>query len=133
MLNLVERWSSLVSQYHAIVEIPYNVSITLGQIEQESGGNPDVIGKLDNLGSVGLLQIVPQYNFSRFFVSSADLFAALLHIPSYNVFCGLTIMNDCLTEQQGDIARALGQYNSGNPAAPNMNYAYSVLQKAAYY
>lgn len=99
-------------------EIAYGLVISI--ILTESGCRIDCIG--DGGNSIGLMQIQPKW-----WQGLADAEGLDIYDPVDNVHLGIIILMNALEDNQGDLFRALKQYNSGNPDYPGDEYVNKVL------
>lgn len=97
-------------------------------IEEESGGNPDAVGKA---GEIGLMQIYPQFHLER----AKRLGARNLFDPKGNIFVGADYLAELLLEH-GDVGTALMAYNGVKDAAERgktgdyTDYARNILKRS---
>lgn len=110
--------------------IGMNPAVFLAQIQQESGWDPNAIGRYPDgtpSGAVGIAQFIPstaaQYGLS----DPTDPWASLEAAAAY--------MGDLLKKNNGDYTAALTEYNTGSPTGQNLKgadptYASGILSAA---
>lgn len=93
-------------------EIAYELILSVMKTESEFQW---LIG--DNGHAVGYMQIQPQW-----WQGLADEMGLNINEPLDNVHLGTIILKQLLVDNGGDLAKALKQYNSGNPDYPGNEY-----------
>ena len=76
----------------------------------------------DNGQAVGYMQIWPYW-----WQDTADLYGLDIYNPADNVHLGIIILTNALKENDGDLNKALKQYNSGNPNYPGNEYIEKIF------
>ena len=71
----------------------------------------------DNGQAIGYMQIWPYW-----WQDTADLYGLDIHNPADNVHLGIIILTNALNVNDGDLNKALKQYNSGNPNSESNHY-----------
>lgn len=99
----------------------YEVSyeLVLAMIMTESSGRPELVG--DGGDAIGLMQIQPKWHGELMAESGLSV-----DKPIENVELGILILLGFIEENDGNLDRALKQYNSGNPDYPGNEYVESV-------
>lgn len=99
----------------------YEVSyeLVLAMIMTESSGKPELVG--DGGDAIGLMQIQPKWHGELIAESGLSV-----DKPIENVELGILILLGFIEENDGNLDRALKQYNSGNPDYPGNEYVESV-------
>lgn len=95
--------------------------LILAVIMTESSGRPDMTG--DEGDAVGLMQIQPKWYQELISDTGLDVYK-----PAENVELGIIILRDFIRENDGNLDRALKQYNSGNPDYPGDEYMNKVYE-----
>lgn len=101
----------------------YNISyiLILAIIKTESEFDVNCIG--DNGNSIGLMQIQPKW-----WQNIADQYNLNIWVPEDNVHLGILIITNLLNANNGDLDKALKQYNSGNPDFYSDRYINMVFE-----
>lgn len=99
----------------------YEVSyeLVLAMIMTESSGRPELVG--DGGDAIGLMQIQPKWHGELIAESGLSV-----DKPIENVELGILILLGFIEENDGNLDRALKQYNSGNPDYQGNEYVESV-------
>lgn len=113
--ELQEKIYKLCNKYE------YEYDFVLAIMRTESGFDVDVVG--DNGNSIGLMQIQPQW-----WQALADKNSLDIYNPVDNVHLGIIILNTFIEENDGDLTKALKQYNSGNPNYHSDEYVTKVFK-----
>ncbi len=95
--------------------------LVLAVIMTESSCKLDAIG--DGGLAIGLMQVQPQW-----WQELIDYWKLDVYQTEDNVRLGVMILSECLLENDGDVKRALKQYNSGNPDYPSDEYYNKVME-----
>lgn len=100
--------------------------LILAVIMTESSGRPDMTG--DEGDAVGLMQIQPKWYQELISDTGLDVYK-----PAENVELGIIILRDFIRENDGNLDRALKQYNSGNPDYEGNEYIERVHEWLDYF
>ncbi|MEU0940486.1 NlpC/P60 family protein [Embleya sp. NPDC005971] len=138
----VLRWAPVVQQALAMVGQPASLlATTLRRMNQESGGDPNVVNRWDSnwyagTPSVGLMQVIgPTYRrYAGAFKDTPPQLYGVSTAPLANVYASMKYALD----QYGSLSRAYDRpggyasggivprlYDSGGPLAPGMTLAYN--------
>lgn len=77
----------------------------------------------DNGQAIGYMQIWPHW-----WQDTADTYGLDIYNPTDNVHLGTIILKQALTDNGGDLDKALKQYNSGNPNSESNQYVNKVYR-----
>lgn len=97
-----------------------NFELILAVIKTESRFHTDSVG--DNGASYGLMQIQPKW-----WQKLADERQLNIYEPIDNVEIGIILLTEFMKANEGDLNKALKQYNSGNPNNPSNAYVERVF------
>ena len=104
-------------------DIAYGLIISIIKTESEFKW---VIG--DNGQAIGYMQIWPHW-----WQDTADTYGLDIYNPTDNVHLGTIILKQALTDNDGDLDKALKQYNSGNPNSESNQYVDKVYRNYKWY
>lgn len=128
----VSRWTGVVQQALQMVGQPLDYTgITLRRMEQESGGNPNIVNKWDSnwlagYPSVGLMQVIGP-TFRAYAGAMRDI-GPFLYGTSVNPLANVYASMRYALAQYGSLPRAYnraGGYDSGGYLQPGLNLAYN--------
>lgn len=100
--------------------------LVLAVIMTESSGRADTVG--DGGASVGLMQIQPKWYGELIAETGLSV-----DKPVENVELGIRILCGFMDENDGNLDKALKQYNSGNPDFPDNGYIEKVYEWLDYF
>ncbi|WP_327738464.1 hypothetical protein OG749_36380 [Streptomyces nojiriensis] len=128
----VSRWTGVVQQALQMVGQPLDYTgITLRRMEQESGGNPNIVNTWDSnwiagYPSVGLMQVIgPTF---RAYAGAMKDIGPFLYGTSVNPLANVYASMRYALAQYGSLPRAYnraGGYDSGGYLQPGLNLAYN--------
>ncbi|MER7507086.1 hypothetical protein ABTX82_01855 [Streptomyces lavendulae] len=128
----VQRWAPVVLQALAMLGQPANLlQTTLRRMDQESGGNPNIVNKWDSnwlagYPSVGLMQVIgPTF---QAYAGALREVGPFLYGTSVNPLANVYSSMRYAMAAYGSLPRAYNQpggYDSGGYLQPGMNLAYN--------
>ena len=115
-----------IAIYNLCEEYQISFELVVAVIATESGFNVEAVG--DSGNAIGLMQIQP-----RWWQEKADAEGLDINEPLDNVEIGIIILVDALESNEGELMKALKQYNSGNPNFPSDAYVTKVINNTQWF
>lgn len=122
ILDEVTR-ETIVEREARINDVP--ISLAHAVIKAESNGKAYATSKA---GAIGLMQVMPEHVPHCGYQHFSELYD-----EEKNIKCGMRILKEAISNQKGNIIRALKEYNAGakriDKTEENRNYPHVVLSK----